>query len=191
MSADECKRAVVIGGSAGSIPVLSSILAGLPPNYSLPVLVCIHRMKNVPEGMKEVFASVSLNRIVEPDDKETVKAGTIYLAPSNYHMLVAPDYSFCLSTDELVNYSRPSIDLTLISAAKTYKTQLTGILLTGANKDGAEGMRSVRKNGGVTLVQDPHECTAPYMPRAALALRCVDQVLSTEQILSYMINLAK
>lgn len=185
------QKAIVIGGSAGSIPVLNKILGGLTESFSIPIIICIHRMKNVAEGMSEVFSSKSSIHISEPNDKDEIRPYHAYLAPSNYHLLIEKGRSFSLSTDIMINYSRPSIDLTLESAAVAYQTNLTGILLTGANKDGAKGLKAIRTHGGTTIVQDPLECAAPTMPLAALELKCVDFVMNTDQIISYLRNLNK
>ncbi|PBQ34523.1 chemotaxis protein CheB [Sphingobacteriaceae bacterium] len=182
------RQAVVIGGSAGSIPVLNTIIAALPKLFPLPVIVCVHRMKNVAEGIKEVFELNANCALFEPNDKEPILPGNIYIAPSNYHLLIGSDKTFSLSTDRLVNYSRPAIDLTFQTAAKVYKSGLIGILLTGANKDGAHGMLAVKNNGGTTIVQDPEECSAPFMPAAALALKCVDYIFTERKIISFLLE---
>lgn len=184
-------KAIVIGGSAGSIPVVAKILSGLPYSYPFPVIVCLHRMKNIAEGMCEVLSKASLNNVVEPDDKEIIKKGNIYIAPSNYHLLVEDDFTFSLSTDLLVNYSRPSIDITLQSCSRIYGNKLIGILLTGANKDGAEGMCSIKKGGGITIVQDPKECAAPFMPLAAVEKHCIDYVMKSDEIVNFLRTITK
>ncbi|MDQ3109483.1 MAG: chemotaxis protein CheB [Bacteroidota bacterium] len=178
--------AIVIGGSAGSIPVLNQIISSLPGDFSLPVIICVHRMRNISEGMREVLALGSALEIIEPNDKDSIQAGRIYVAPSNYHLFITENNTFALSTESMVNYSRPSIDLTLSSAAHIYKKNLLGILLTGANKDGALGMECIKKNGGLTIVQDPETCVAPYMPMAAIERSCVDLVLSVKQISAFI-----
>jgi len=184
-------RAIVIGGSAGSIPVMCKILSGLPAPFTIPLIVCLHRMKNVSEGMIEVFSNASLNPVLEPNDKEEIKKGNVYLAPSNYHMLVEKNNTFSLSTDILVNYSRPSIDLTFQSCSRIFGHEMVAILLTGANKDGVDGMCMAKKNGATTIVQSPDDCIAPYMPQAALEKRCIDHIFSTTEITEYLISLLK
>lgn len=180
--------AVVIGGSAGSIPVLCEMLAGLPKDFSLPVIICVHRMRNVSEGIREVFALKSHLSVVEPDDKMPVEDAHVYISPSNYHLLIEKDFTFSLSTEPLVNYSRPSIDVTLSSAAAAYGRNLAGILLTGANKDGAAGMEQIKKCGGLTIVQDPLKCAAPFMPLAAIEKNCIDLILPPEEIFPLVYN---
>lgn len=179
-------QAVVIGGSAGSIQVLTLILEQLRPKFNLPVIVCLHRMKNVSEGMREVFSKPSANPVVEPNDKDPIEPGVVYIAPSNYHLIIEQNRTFSLSTDELLNFSRPSIDITLQSCSRAYQKSLLGILLTGANRDGVEGMCSVKKFGGTTIVQDPVECAVPFMPMEALKKTCIDHVLSTKGIADFL-----
>lgn len=140
--------------------------------------------------MKEVFDGIYRGRILEPNDKDPVLPGYVYIAPANYHLLFNSDgASFSLSTDEMVNFSRPAIDLTFYSAARVFKTQCLGIILSGANKDGAAGMLDIFKNGGDTIAQDPAECPAPYMPQYAIELKCIHQVLSKENISRYILSI--
>jgi two-component system chemotaxis response regulator CheB len=131
---------------------------------------------------------------VEPDDKAPILQGTVYLAPADYHMLIeAADpcdgpasYFFSLSNDDLINYSRPSIDVLLESAADACGPAVIGVLLTGANADGAAGLARIRKRGGLTLVQDPESAEAPDMPQAALAAGAADKVLPIEEIAAFL-----
>lgn len=180
------RRAVVIGGSAGSIPVIGMILSMLPSELPVPVIICIHRMKSVAEGIRDVFAASTSIPVIEPNDKDPVLNGHIYLAPSNYHLLIENDMTFSLSTDSLCNYSRPSIDLTFFSASEVYKNELAGIILTGANKDGAKGLSEIKMNGGITIVQDPKTCVAPFMPLAAIECTKVDYILPVEAIANFI-----
>jgi two-component system chemotaxis response regulator CheB len=176
-------RAVAIGGSAGSFQGIISILSQVPEDFSLPIIVVMHRLKHVRHGFLEVVASKSSLKIVEPDDKEPIRRGIVYLAPANYHMSVELGNHFSLSTEEMVNSSRPSIDITLTSAAYAYRHKLVGILLSGANRDGGQGMKSIKDKGGLTIVQDPAECMIDTMPQAALALTTIDYTLSVKQII--------
>lgn len=181
-------KVIVIGGSAGSIPVISRILSEIPLGFQTPIIICLHRMKNFPEGMKEVISSNFKGILLEPNDKDPIQCGYAYIAPSNYHLLVNKEgTSFSLSTEELFNYSRPSIDLTFCSISSTFKKDIIGIILTGANKDGAHGMNCIYNRGGITIAQDPEECPAPYMPKSAIDLNCINFVLKTDQIISYIL----
>ncbi len=179
-------RAIVIGGSAGSFPVLVKILGQLDPGFSLPVIVSLHRLKHIREGLVEALSIKSVPETLEPYDKQKIESGKVYLAPANYHLFVELGNTFGLSTGALVNYSRPSIDLTFQSAAYVYRDKLIGILLSGANKDGANGMRMVRENNGLTIVQDPEECRISTMPRAAMAATEIHYVYNTDRIISFL-----
>ena len=182
-------KAVIIGGSAGSFQVVTRIVASLPANYPLPVILCLHRLKHVRSGFVEALSIKSQMPIVEPNDKEPIKTGKIYLAPANYHLYVELGNRFALSTEEAVNHSRPSIDLSFFSAAYNYKKKLVGVILSGANKDGALGLKSVKDSGGLTIVQDPAECQVPTMTQASMNATNVDHVFSTKRIIDFLLNL--
>ncbi len=182
-------KAVIIGGSAGSFQVVASILQALPENYNFPVILCLHRLKHVRSGFMEALSIKSSIPIVEPFDKEPIKPGKAYLAPANYHLYVDLANKFALSTEEAVNHSRPSIDLSFITAAEAYRNKLVGIILSGANKDGAYGIKKIAELGGYTIVQDPSQCDVKTMTEAALQLYPKHQVLSIEKIIKFLINL--
>ena len=182
-------RAIVIGGSAGSFQVMTKILGCIPKEYPLPIILCSHRLKHVKSGFVEALTIKSHKEIVEPLDKDAVKKGKVYLAPSNYHLNIEIGHTFSLSTEEMVNNSRPSIDITLETAAYAYKDKLLGILLTGANKDGAKGMKKIADYGGVTIVQDPKECLIDTMPKAALEIAPIDYILSIEEIIKFILQI--
>lgn len=175
-------RAIVIGGSAGSFPVITSILNKLPENFELPIIMAMHRLKHVRHGFMEALDIKSSRPIIEPHDKESIRKGNIYLAPANYHMSIELGNTIALSTEEVYNNSRPAIDLTFETASYVYKNKLIGILLSGANKDGALGMLKVQQRGGTTIVQDPSTCVIDTMPTAAMDLLQVDHVLNVDQI---------
>lgn len=177
----DCK-AIAIGGSAGSFQGIINILSNIPDDFSLPIIIATHRLKHVRHGFLEVVAMKSRLKVVEPEDKESIRRGVAYLAPANYHLSVELGNYFSLSTEEMVNSSRPSIDITLSSAANVYRHRLLGILLSGANRDGGYGMKCVKDKGGLTVIQDPEECMIDTMPRAALALTTVDYTLRISQI---------
>jgi len=184
-------KAVVIGGSAGSFQGVTRILSQLPGDFELPIIMCLHRLKHVRNGFVEALSIKSVKPITEPVDKENIKKGSVYLAPSNYHLSVELGNSFSLSTEEMINNSRPAIDVTLETAAYVYRHKLIGILLSGANKDGALGMMKIKQKGGLTIVQDPKECMIDTMPSAALEITEIDYVLNTEDIISFLIELNK
>jgi two-component system chemotaxis response regulator CheB len=182
-------KAVIIGGSAGSFRVITKILQSLPKNYPLPVLLNLHRLKHVRSGFVEALSIKSNIPIIEPYDKDSIKPGYAYLAPSNYHMYIELNKKIALSTEEPVNHSRPSIDLSFETAAQTYNRKLLGIILSGANRDGAYGLKKLKDLGGTAIVQDPKECEVATMTEAALRLTEVDYVYTSDQIIDYLLNL--
>lgn len=184
-------KAIVIGGSAGSFQGISKMLAKLPEDFPLPIIMCLHRLKHVRNGFIEALSIKSIKDVIEPYDKESIKRGKVYLAPANYHLSVELGHYFSLSTEEMVNNSRPSIDITLETASFTYKNKLIGILLSGANKDGALGMKKIKDNGGFTIVQDPNECMIDTMPTAAINITNIDHTLSMEKIIELLIEIHK
>jgi two-component system, chemotaxis family, protein-glutamate methylesterase/glutaminase len=178
-------KAVVIGGSAGSFQGMVKVLSQLPKGFPLPIIMCLHRLKHVRNGFVEALSIKSVVQVTEPNDKENIKKGGVYLAPANYHMSVELGNYFALSTEEMINNSRPAIDITLSTSAFVYREKLIGILLSGANRDGAAGMKSIHEKGGLTLVQDPTECMIDTMPRAALSVTKIDHVLKVDQIVEF------
>jgi two-component system, chemotaxis family, protein-glutamate methylesterase/glutaminase len=184
-------KAVVIGGSAGSFQGIVKILAQLPKNFPVPIIMCLHRLKHVRNGFVEALSLKSALQVVEPFDKESIKKGIVYLAPSNYHMSIELGNHFAMSTEEMVNNSRPAIDITLGTAGYVYRDKLIGILLSGANRDGGLGMKHIKDKGGLTIVQEPTECMIDTMPKAALALTKIDHVLKIDQIVDFLKELEK
>ena len=184
-------KAIVIGGSAGSFQGITRILAQVPKDFPLPIIMCLHRLKHVRNGFIEALSIKSIKDVIEPYDKESIKRGNVYLAPANYHLSVELGHYFSLSTEDMVNNSRPSIDITMETAAFTYKNKLIGILLSGANKDGARGMKKIQSNGGVTIVQNPAECMIDTMPTAALNATIIDYTLSVDDIIELLSEIHK
>jgi len=184
-------KAVVIGGSAGSFQGMVKILSQLPKGFPLPIIMALHRLKHVRHGFVEALSLKSVVQVTEPFDKEQIKKGCVYLAPANYHMSVELGHYFALSTEEMINNSRPAIDITLSTCAYVYKERLIGILLSGANRDGALGMKHIKERGGLTIVQDPAECMIDTMPKGAMAVTKIDHVLKVDQIVEFFKDLDK
>jgi len=184
-------KAVVIGGSAGSFQVLVKLLSTIPADFQLPIIIASHRLKHIRSGFVEALSLKSIKTIEEPQDKDPIKKGKVYLAPSNYHLSIELGNTFSLSTEEMINNSRPAIDITFETSAYVFKEKMIGILLTGANKDGALGMKAVADYKGLTIVQDPAECVMDTMPRAALALTPIDHVLRVEELIEFFKKLHK
>jgi len=183
------KRAVVIGASAGAVQALLTVLPALPADYPLPVLVVVH----VPPDRSNVLAPFFQARcriaVKEAEDKEPAAGGVVYFAPSDYHLLVEREGTLALSTDEAVNYSRPSIDVLFESAADAYGASLTGVILTGANEDGAKGLEAVMNAGGEVIVEDPADAYAATMPDAALGACARAKVMTLQAIASHLVGL--
>jgi two-component system chemotaxis response regulator CheB len=175
-------EAVVVGTSAGGVEALSVLLPQLPAAFTRPVFVVIHLPRERPSLLADIFGHKCALTVREAQDKEPVEGGTIYFAPPDYHLLVDEGPALVLSADELVNFSRPSVDVLFESAAECYGNRLVGIVLTGASHDGAAGLAAVRRAGGVTVVQQPDEAQSPVMVQAALAQGPVDFVLPLAQI---------
>lgn len=177
---------IVIGGSAGSIRAARSIFQHLEV-LPVPVLMALHRPANDPDShLRQVLQNVCKMPIVEPIATTFPLPGHIYLAPPDRHLIVEQNRTLELSNSPLVHYSRPSIDVLFLSAADVYRRNALGILLTGANQDGAMGMKLLKDAGGMTAVQDPVDCMIETMPRAAMALTTIDQVLPAQQIAMWL-----
>jgi two-component system chemotaxis response regulator CheB len=175
-------EAFVIGASAGAVDALSLLLPVLPKEPRAPVVVVVHLPPNRASLLPELFARRCRARVREPEDKQPVAAGTVWFAPSNYHLLIERDHTFSMSVDEPVRFSRPSIDVLFESAAEAFGRSLCGLVLTGANDDGARGARAIRQAGGIVIVQDPHTAEAKEMPSAAIASANPQLVASLPEI---------
>ena len=175
-------RAVVIGGSAGSSEALEAILRKLPGEFSLPVLTVLHLHASDDGSLSHHIATMTRLSVVEPCDKQAIVPGFLYTAPANYHMLVERSWTVSLSIDGRVNWSRPSIDVLFESAAQAWGDALIAVILSGANSDGAKGMRAVRKAGGLTIAQQPSSARTTIMPQAAIDTGAVDMVLPADEI---------
>lgn len=184
-------HALVIGGSAGSFHTITGILESLPAHTDFPVFLCLHRLKQVRMGFREVLEVNSSMPVVEPEDKTRIRNGVAYLAPANYHMMIERDFRISLSTDESLNHSRPSIDLCIASAADTYHKYLAGILLSGANRDGTNGLVELKKHNGFCIIQDPQDCEISTMCASALTVVEPDKLLSADQIIEFVSLLKK
>ncbi|GKS58041.1 chemotaxis protein CheB [Nitrospira sp.] len=161
--------AVVIGGSMGAVTVLGQLLPCLPAGYGVPVFVVVHVSVHRPPGLAELFRSTCAVSVKEAEDKEDIASGTVYVAPADYHLLVEKTGILSLSIDDPVSFARPAIDVLFESAADAYGDRLVAVILTGANRDGAEGVRAVHAAGGRVLVQSPTSAESPIMPESALA----------------------
>jgi len=182
-------EAVVIGASAGGVNALMQVLPALPRGYRLPIVVVIHVKSGRQNQLVEVFQQRVAIPVREAGDKEDLIPGTLYFAPAGYHLLLENDRSFSLSCDAPLHFTRPAIDITMETAADVYGAGLAGVLLTGANEDGAAGMAAIGRAGGLTVVQDPNEADVAVMPQEAINVRAPDLVLPLEQIKQLLLML--
>lgn len=182
-------KAVAIGASAGAVQALQAILPRLPADYPLPVLVVVHVPPDRANMLVPLLQAKCEMAVREAEDKEPVVPGVIYFAPSDYHLLVETDGSLALSTDEWVNFSRPSIDVLFESAADAYGSALAGVILTGANHDGAAGLKAVVDAGGVAIVEQPAGAYASAMPEAALKACPSAMTMNLDAIALYLSSL--
>jgi two-component system chemotaxis response regulator CheB len=183
-------EAIVIGGSAGALEALAALLPALPRDFPIPIALVVHLPPTKPSLVAHVLASKCSLRVKEPDDKEPLAPATLYVAPPNYHLLMEKSRCFSLSVDDPVLFSRPSIDVLFESAADAWGPALAGLILTGANEDGARGLRAIQDAGGLTIVQSPATALVATMPEAALRLGKPDHVLPLQEIGAFLASLA-
>jgi two-component system chemotaxis response regulator CheB len=180
---------VVIGASWGGLHALEHVLTGLPNDFQTPIAIAQHRAVDSGSGALPRMLSVRSGLDVrEAGDKDTIERGRVYVAPPDYHLLVEGD-GFALSVDEQVQYSRPSIDVLFDTAADVYGDRLIGVVLTGANEDGAYGLTRVKRRGGVTIVQDPETAEKRTMPDAAIATGAADRVAPLDRVAALLVEL--
>lgn len=181
--------AIVIGGSAGGGVTISEILSMFPCDFPVPILVVQHLHPSDGDSFAQHLARSTPLRVVVPCDKQRFEPGCVYVAPSNYHMLVEREGTVALSIDERVNWSRPSIDVLFESAAHACGARLIAVILSGANHDGAHGMRTVKECGGLTIAQSADSAESPVMPQAAIDASDPDYIESPEDIARLLIEL--
>jgi len=185
----EISHAVVIGTSAGGVDALPRLLAALPASFRWPILLVIHLERTRESRLAESLDRRCAIRVKEADNMEEIRPGTVYLAPRNYHLLVEDTLHLALAGDEPVSFSRPSVDVLFASAADVFQRNLIGVILTGANADGAQGLQTVKAMGGTTIVQTPAEAKFSAMPEAALKTGAVDHVLPLTEIGPLLVRL--
>lgn len=179
-------EAIAIGASAGAVEALTRLLPTLSPEFRLPIMIVVHLPADRRSAMADLFRAKCKLDVREAEDKETIAAGAIYFAPPDYHLLVEADRTFSLSCDAPVLFSRPSIDVLFESAADAYGPALIGIVLTGANGDGAQGLKSIIEAGGQGIVQTPASAFASAMPEAALTMSPSAKSMTLESIAAYL-----
>lgn len=182
-------KIIVIGGSAGSFSVVRKILSSLPVNFPLPIFLCLHRLKNVRFGFAESLNIDSKLHVMEPQDKTKVKPGFVYLSPANYHMIIEPSHIIALSTEPEINYSRPSVDLTIMTAGFSFREKMVGIILSGTNSDGSKGLHNAYRNGAYTIIQDPGNAQFGTMPNEVLKKFKPHKILTDDEIAGFINSL--
>jgi two-component system, chemotaxis family, protein-glutamate methylesterase/glutaminase len=180
---------VAVGASWGGLRALEHLLGSLPDEFAPAIVIAQHRSTDAtPTGLAGLLSHHARRPVRDAGDKESIERGGVYLAPPDYHLLVEPGF-FALSVDERVQYARPSVDVLFESVADAYRERAVGVILTGANRDGARGLARIKELGGVAIVQDPADAEMHVMPKAALRATDADAVLALEDIPKFLIGL--
>jgi two-component system chemotaxis response regulator CheB len=187
-------KLIVIGTSFGGLNALQVLLKGIPSNFAAPIAIVQHRHPDSNEILQAALQDDCSLIVKETQDKDDILPGYVYLAPANYHLLVESGHPgsnpyFSLSIDDPVTYTRPSIDVLFETAADIYKEKLIGVLLTGANHDGKQGLTKIKAYGGITIVEEPSTATCPIMPQSAIAAGIVDRILRLEDIANFLVKI--
>ena len=186
MIAQSQPQLMIIAGSAGSLDVLMYVLPLIRKDLPFPIIIVVHRKPNVESSLVQLLAAKTRLKVKEADDKDDILPGWIYIAPPDYHLLIETNHTLSLDVSEKVNYSRPSIDITLQTAADAYGPALICLLLSGASTDGAEGLEFAGKRGAVIAVQDPSCAEVSYMPQKAMERNPTAHILKLEEIAAFI-----
>lgn len=177
---DRIIKAIFIGTSAGGVQSLNNLFESIPEGFKIPIVIVLHL------GEKPLISSAFRPppgmKILEAEEKEELLPGNIYFAPPNYHLLLEEDQTFSLTTEDKVQFARPALDVTMDSLSQVFGPKLLGIVLTGANEDGADGLKCIKDQGGICVVQDPKDALYPTMPEAAINKVTPDFILNLQQI---------
>lgn len=188
MKVERGRGALALGGSWGGLEAASRVLERLPETLPVPVFLVLHQRPSPDGRLTAILARRTALRVISPDDKEPIHPGCLYVAPPGYHMLVNPDGSIGLSVAAPVHYSRPAIDETFFSVGHIYGAGAVGVILTGANEDGAAGIGYIGRRGGLTLAQSPSEAEVALMPEAAIATGHVQRVMTLEEMGNFLLE---
>ena len=183
------RRLIVVGASWGGLAALTMLFKSLPARFGIPIIVVQHRSRHADNLLAVLLQDVTQLRVVDVEDKEPLECDSVYIAPANYHLLVDGDY-LSLTTDPLVRFSRPSIDVTFMSAGDAYRSGTIGVVLTGANDDGSRGLRHIVDLGGRGIVQDPATAESNTMPSASARLVPEAEVLELPKIGPRLVEIA-
>lgn len=177
---------IVIGGSAGSLQVILEMIKNLDESLNFPILLVMHRKAQANNILQTLLQQFTKTEVLEIEDKTEIETNKIYIVPADYHLLFEDKKTMSLDSSEKMNYSRPSIDVTFKSAAEIYGKTLVGILLSGANADGVEGLAYIKKNGGNVWIQDPKTAEVDYMPKHAVEEIDFDLIIKPKNLASYI-----
>ena len=184
-------KALIIGGSAGSLEVLLKLLPAVHIDISFPIIIVIHRKKGLDSLLPELLSARTRLRVKEIEEKEVILPGTIYIAPSDYHLLLELNHTFSLDYSEKINFSRPAIDATFQTGAELYKDELACLLLSGSSADGVNGLKTVKNAGGMVLIQNPETAKVSFMPAQAKLHVNIDHILNAEDMAEFINLLSK
>lgn len=182
---------IVIGSSTGGIEAIITILAGLPDNFKVPIVFVQHQDRNSQSNLSNILKNRFAFEFVDVEDKLKIEKAKMYLAPPDYHLQIEMNKTFSLSLDEPVHYSRPSIDVLFETAAEVYRSNLIGVLLTGANSDGADGLLRIQENGGYVLVQDPSTAISAEMPKSGINATHTEHIYYLQDIATQLLKILK
>jgi two-component system chemotaxis response regulator CheB len=177
---------LIIGGSAGSLELILKAFPDLPQTLPFAIIIVLHRKQNTDSALVDLLADRTKLPVIEANEKDPLKKGTIYIAPADYHLLIENDRTLSLDYSEKVNFSRPCIDVTFQTAAEAYQSSLAVLLLSGASADGVEGMELVKTLQGIIAVQDPKSAEVSYMPQKALDKMSVDYIVKNDKISDFI-----
>lgn len=179
-------KVVVIGGSAGSLEVVLKMVTALHAQTNTSFIIVLHRKNDANSTLEDLIAARTSLEVKEVEDKDPILYNTIHIAPPDYHLLIEDEKTFSLDSSEKVHHSRPSIDITFESVALVFGSHVIGVLLSGANADGAEGLAKIKRAGGFTIVQDPSSSDVSYMPQQAIKKKAFNKVLHAEEIARFI-----
>jgi two-component system chemotaxis response regulator CheB len=183
-------EAVVMGLSAGGMDALKGFIPALPAEFSLPIAIAQHNSESSDGFLAEYLNQLGPLAVKEAEDKEPLCSGRVYIAPAGYHLLIELDRTFSLSVDPRVNYCCPSIDVLFESAVDAFEESLIGVVMTGANRDGSHGLKTIKERGGCAVVQNPETAETRHMPQAALDATPVDHVVNLEELAPLLVELS-
>jgi two-component system, chemotaxis family, protein-glutamate methylesterase/glutaminase len=189
MAQDSVNRIIAIGGSAGSLEVIMKIVQSIPTYTGNAYIIIVHRKNDAESILEELLKAKTILAVTEVEDKEFLEPDHIYLAPSNYHLLLEDQHQFSLDSSEKIHFSRPSIDVTFESLAEIFGEKVIGILLSGANSDGVSGLQRIKKAGGLSIVQDPATAEVSFMPEQAILANAFDKIATPDEMIQMLAEL--